>query len=72
MRALTGSIPARAGNREVRQQGRQRLGSIPATCGGTSQAAYVNRYRYGLSPHVRGNPLQSCILPSSPINPNYT
>ena len=26
----------------------------------------------GLSPRVRGNPLQLCILLSSPINPNYT
>ena len=54
-----GSIPAHAGEPSVRRPPNQRDKVYPRACGGTSRSPACRRMSLGLSPRMRGNPLQT-------------
>ena len=54
-----GSIPARAGEPLQNRHDLHEARVYPRTCGGTPQPGKFRERKWGLSPHVRGNP---CIV----------
>ena len=57
--AVAGSIPASAGEPATDSWHRRALRVYPRVCGGTVLNPSDNDYATGLSPRLRGNPLQS-------------
>ena len=59
-----GSIPACAGEPRLAVAGIVGLRVYPRVCGGTGGGWQLRRWRWGLSPRVRGNPARTALDPS--------
>ena len=63
---MVGSIPAHAGETPPSCRGAPKQGVYPRTCGGNRSPFYPSEGDWGLSPHMRGKPVNS---PGNSIHP---